>query len=97
MATRCHGANTSASNDITTSASVKPPKLSRAQRTMLHNAVHGRALGAGLTRNSTTHKISSTLQALHRLGMLAGIEHQPTEAGRTDFSPPERQKAPQGA
>ena len=73
---------------MTTSASMKPPKLSRAQRTMLHNAVHGRALGAGLTRNSTTHKISSTLQALHRLGMLAGIEHQPTEAGRNYFTAP---------
>lgn len=76
---------------------MKPPKLSRAQRTMLHNAVHGRALGSGLTRNSTASKANSTVQVLHRLGMLSGIDHRPTEAGRAYFTPPEQQKAPKGA
>lgn len=66
---------------------MKARKLTRAQRTMLHNAVHGRPLVYGLTRNSTSHKTSSTLQALHRAGMLTGIDHKPTEAGRAYFEP----------
>ena len=65
---------------------VKP--LTRAQRTMLHNAVHGRPLTTSLTRNSVANKGTSTLQALHRAGMLAGIDHQPTAAGRAYFLPP---------
>lgn len=76
---------------------MKPRKLTRAQRTMLHNAIHGRPLVTSLTRNSISHKSSSTLQALHRSGMLAGTDHQPTEAGRAYFAPPEQQKAPKGA
>lgn len=67
---------------------MKPKRLSPAQRTMLHNAVHGRPLGTSLTRNSLSHKSSSTLQALHRAGMLAGPDHQPTEAGRAYFAQP---------
>lgn len=35
---------------------------------------------------SASHKTSSTLQALHRAGMLAGVDHQPTEAGRAYFN-----------
>ena len=69
------------------SASATRPKLSPAQRTMLHNAVHGRPLGTSLTRNSTSHKTHSTVQALHRAGMLAGIDHRPTAAGLAYFQP----------
>ncbi len=69
------------------SAALKP-KLSPAQRTMLHNAVHGRPLSTSLTRNSTSHKTHSTVQALHRAGMLAGIDHRPTAAGLAYFEPP---------
>lgn len=70
------------------SASTTRPKLSPAQRTMLHNAVHGRPLGTSLTRNSTSHKTQSTVQALHRAGMLVGIDHKPTTAGRAYFETP---------
>ena len=63
------------------------PKLSRAMRTMLHNAIHGRPLETSLTRNSTSHKTHSTVQALHRAGMLAGIDHRPTDAGLAYFKP----------
>ena len=73
---------------MTTSASMKPPKLSRAQRTMLHNAVSGKPLTLGLTRNSIHHRTNSTVQALHRAGMLQGVDHQPTEAGRAYFKAP---------
>ena len=76
---------------------MKPPKLSRAQRTMLHNAIHGRPLITSLTRNSISNKGSSTLHALHRVGMLAGADNQPTQAGRDYFAHPEIQKAPRGA
>lgn len=62
-------------------------QLTPAQRTMLHNALHGKPLNTSLSRNSVGHKYCSTLQALHRAGMLAGITHQPTEAGRQYFSP----------
>ena len=60
--------------------------LSPAQRTMLYNAVHGKPLLLGLTRNSVSHRTHSTLQALHRAGMLAGADHQPTDAGRAYFT-----------
>lgn len=70
--------------------SIKPRQLTPAQRTMLHNAVHGRPLVHGLTRNSISHKTASTVQALHRAGMLAGIDHQPTVAGRTYFDTPDK-------
>ncbi|WKL16594.1 hypothetical protein QYQ99_03290 [Comamonas testosteroni] len=73
------------------------PRLSPAMRTMLHNAIHGRPLATSLTRNSISIKGSSTLHALHRAGMLAGTDHQPTQAGRAYFALPEKQKAPRGA
>lgn len=38
--------------------------------------------------NSISHKSSSTLQALHRAGVLTGIDHQPTEAGDAYFAAP---------
>ena len=62
-------------------------QLSPAQRTMLNNAVHGRPLLTSLTKNSTGHRTHSTLQALHRAGMLAGINHLPTAAGIAYFKP----------
>lgn len=62
------------------------PKLSPAQRTMLHNAVSGRPLMLGLTRNSLNHRTHSTVQALHRAGMLQGIDHKPTDAGLAYFN-----------
>lgn len=68
---------------------MKPAKLSPAMRTMLNNAIHGRPLSFSLTRNSISHKTNSTLQALHRAGMLAGADHQPTDAGRAYFTPPQ--------
>ena len=64
------------------------PKLSPAQRTMLHNAVNGRPLLLGLTGNSLNHRTHSTVQALHRAGMLQGAEHKPTEAGIAYFKTP---------
>ena len=76
---------------------MKQPRLSPAMRTMLHNAIHGRPLITSLTRNSISNKGSSTLHALHRAGMLAGTDNQPTQAGRDYFAHPEIQKAPRGA
>lgn len=35
-----------------------------------------------------SNKTSSTLHALHRAGMLDGIDHQPCEAGRKYFTAP---------
>lgn len=61
------------------------PKLSPAQRAMLHNAISGRPLLLGLTRNSMHHRTQSTVTALHRSGMLQGSDHKPTEAGLAYF------------
>lgn len=55
------------------------------QRTVLHNAISGRPLLLGLTRNSMHHRTQSTVQALHRAGMLQGSDHKPTEAGLANF------------
>lgn len=60
-------------------------RLSPAQRTMLHNAVNGKPLLLGLTRSSVSHRTHSTVQALHRAGMLHGIDHKPTAAGIAYF------------
>lgn len=76
---------------------MRQSRLSPAMRTMLHNAIHGRPLITSLTRNSISNKGSSTLHALHRAGMLAGADNQPTQAGRAYFAHPEIQKAPRGA
>ncbi len=57
------------------------PTLSRPQRAMLANAVAGRPLAHGLPRTHEGGPLS-TAQALHRKGMLAGINHLPTAAGR---------------
>ncbi|MDO1475615.1 MULTISPECIES: hypothetical protein [Comamonas] len=35
-----------------------------------------------------SNKASSTLHALHRVGMQDGIDHQPSEAGRKYFTAP---------
>jgi hypothetical protein len=61
------------------------PKLSKSQRTMLHNIVSGRPLLVGLTRNSISNGASSTVQALHRAGMLQGADNKPTAAGLAYF------------
>lgn len=53
---------------------------------MLHNAVNVRPLLLGLTRNSFSHRTHSTLQALHRAGMLQGADHKPTDAGLAYFN-----------
>lgn len=52
---------------------------------MLANAIAGRSLTAGLPRTFESGPLS-TVQALHRKGMLAGIDHRPTEAGRSFFT-----------
>lgn len=62
-------------------------KLSPAQRQMLHNAVHGKPLHAGLHGNSTKPGLNNTAQALHRRGLLEGIDHRPTDSGRAYFAP----------
>ena len=62
-------------------------KLSPAQRQMLHNAVYGKPLRAGLHSNTTKPGLSNTIQALHRRGLLEGIDHRPTTAGRAYFAP----------
>ena len=59
---------------------MKPRTLSRAQRAMLANAIAGRPLAHGLPRTQESGPLS-TAQALHRKGMLAGINHLPTAAG----------------
>lgn len=56
--------------------------LSRPQRAMLANAIACRPLEHGLPRTHQSGPLS-TVQALHRKGMLAGINHLPTAAGRT--------------
>jgi len=60
------------------------PHLSRPQRAMLANAIAGRPLDYGLARIHQAGPLS-TAQALHRKGMLAGINHLPTAAGRATF------------
>ncbi len=55
--------------------------LSRLQRAMLANAIAGRPLYHGLRRTHESGPLS-TAQALHRKGMLGGIDHPPTAAGR---------------
>lgn len=62
-------------------------KLTRAQRTMLRNAIDGRPLSHGLTGKNVAKGPANTLQALHRKGMLAGIHHLPTTAGLLAFTP----------
>jgi len=58
------------------------PHLSRPQRAVLANVIAGRPLDHGLPRIQATGPLS-TVQALHRKGPLAGINHQPTAAGLT--------------
>ena len=60
---------------------------------MLANAIAGRPLYRGLRR---THEFGplSTVQALHRKGMLAGINHLPTAAGRAALATPGAPAAP---
>lgn len=60
-------------------------RLTPAQRTMLHNAVNGKPLLLGLTRTSVSHRTRSAAQALHRAGLLQGIDHKPTAAGLAYF------------
>ena len=64
---------------------MKSKPLTRAQRTMLHNALNDKPLHQGLRATAVTHRTCSTLQALHRRGLLAGVDHRPTDAGRAVF------------
>ena len=66
---------------------MKPKPLSPAMRNMLHNAIHGKPLHTGMAASTVTHSKCSTVQALHRRGLLAGIDHHPTDAGRAYFAP----------
>lgn len=59
---------------------------------MLANAIAGRPLEQGVPRPRSSGPLS-TVQALHRKGMLAGINHQPTAAGRAALSPSPEQAA----
>ena len=61
--------------------------LSRPQRAMLANAIAGRPLEHGLPRVHQSGPLS-TAQALHRKGMLAGIDHKPTASGRAALAAP---------
>ena len=67
--------------------------LSRPQRAMLANAIAGRPLEHGVPRPQPSGPFS-TVQALHRKGMLAGINHLPTAAGRAALATPGAQAAP---
>jgi len=67
--------------------------LSRPQRAMLANAIAGRPLEHGVPRPRASGPFS-TAQALHRKGMLAGINHLPTAAGRAALATPGAQAAP---
>ena len=64
-----------------TAKGVMKQSLSRPQRAMLANAIAGRPLEHGVPRPRASGPFS-TVQALHRKGMLAGINHLPTAAGR---------------
>ncbi len=57
-------------------------RLSRPQRNLLREAI-----AAGGLRNVSVHPRACVAQALHRKGMLQGIEHRPTEAGINVFKP----------
>ncbi len=67
--------------------------LSRPQRAMLANAIAGRPLEHGVPRPQPSGPFS-TVQALHRKGMLAGINHLPTAAGRAALATPGAPAAP---
>ena len=69
------------------------PHLSRPQREMLANAIAGRPLEHGVPRPRASGPFS-TVQALHRKGMLAGINHLPTAAGRAALATPGAPAAP---
>ncbi|AFU45408.1 hypothetical protein C380_08530 [Acidovorax sp. KKS102] len=56
----------------------KRPSLSPAQRNALWRATVGQ----------TPSKDPRTLQALHRKGLLQGIDHRPTDAGAAYFALP---------
>jgi hypothetical protein len=60
---------------------------------MLANAVAGRPLEHGVPRPQPFGPFS-TVQALHRKGMLAGINHLPTAAGRAALATPGAPAAP---
>ena len=55
-------------------------RLTRAQRTMLREAITSNGL-----KNVQHHPRFCVAQALHRKGLVQGIEHQPTEAGRAIY------------
>ncbi len=60
---------------------------------MLANAIAGRPLEHGVPRPRASGPFS-TVQALHRKGMLAGINHLPTAAGRAALETPGAPAAP---
>ena len=60
---------------------------------MLANAIAGRPLEHGVPRPRASGPFS-TFQALHRKGMLAGINHLPTAAGRAALATPGAPAAP---
>jgi len=54
------------------------PRLSNAQRNLLHARLQGRM---------PAHR-PETMQALHRRCLVSGIDHQPTPAGAAIFAAP---------
>lgn len=60
------------------------PSLSPAQRNALWRATVGQP-------PSKDHR---TLQALHRKGLLQGINHRPTDAGAAYFAAPQERTTP---
>lgn len=51
-------------------------RLSRAQRTVLREAITNNGL-----QNAQKHPRALVVQALHRKGLVQGLEHRPTPAG----------------
>lgn len=55
-------------------------RLTRAQRNMLREAITANGL-----KNVQRHQRFCVAQALHRKGLVQGIEHRPTDAGKAIY------------
>ena len=62
--------------------------LSPAQRKLLLYACKGASLPLLLAKSPRYNATSKTIQALHRHGMVAGIDHAPTAKGLAYFQTP---------
>ena len=67
------------------------PRLSNAQRNLLHARLQGRMPAHRPETMKAQGRMPAhrpeTMQALHRRRLVAGIDHQPTPAGAAIFAP----------